>query len=303
MAENFAGPVTVTEPGGQRRSVLEATSLSLGQAVSARRRVGGFLGSIAIGARGLVLRPGARVAPGADIVVDPAHVPVVPDVILDVGDRGAAGGITVRDDDDRAVFNLNGANGLATFGSDQGGVGGGLLFRSGANAPVIFISGKDGRITFFDARLRTTMIIDGIRGDIELQGADCAEDFEVAELAESGSVVCAGDDGRVRPCRTAYCRRVVGVVSGTGDLRPGIRLGRRSDLIASAPLALAGRVHCLADARHGPIGVGDLLTTSVTSGHAMRASDPARAFGAVVGKSLSVLPGGRGMVQILVSLQ
>ncbi len=55
--------------------------------------------------------------------------------------------------------------------------------------------------------------------------------------------------------------------------------------------------------RPSPIGVGDLLTTSSTPGHAMRAADPARAFGAVLGKSLGRLTGGQGLVPVLVALQ
>ena len=40
------------------------------------------------------------------------------------------------------------------------------------------------------------------------------------------------------------------------------------------------------DAGYAPVGVGDLLTTSPTAGHAMRAEDPVRAFGATIGKAL-----------------
>jgi len=49
--------------------------------------------------------------------------------------------------------------------------------------------------------------------------------------------------------------------------------------------------------------VGDLLTTSPTPGHAMRADDPGRAFGAVLGKALRPLADGQGLVPILVALQ
>ena len=55
------------------------------------------------------------------------------------------------------------------------------------------------------------------------------------------------------------------------------------------PLALSGKVWCKVDADWAPIEVGDMLTTSPTPGHAMRATDPARAFGAVIGKALGSL--------------
>jgi hypothetical protein len=69
------------------------------------------------------------------------------------------------------------------------------------------------------------------------------------------------------------------------------------------PLALVGKVHCKADAEYSPIEVGDLLTTSSTPGHAMKATEPARAFGAVLGKALATLNEGRGIIPILVALQ
>ena len=63
-----------------------------------------------------------------------------------------------------------------------------------------------------------------------------------------------------------------------------------------------GKVCCKADAQFGPIEVGDLLTTSPTPGHAMKASDPAKAFGAVIGKALGSLKAGTGLIPIIVAL-
>jgi hypothetical protein len=59
----------------------------------------------------------------------------------------------------------------------------------------------------------------------------------------------------------------------------------------------------MADASESPIGVGDLLTTSQTAGHAMKATDPRRAFGAVLGKALGSLKEGHGLLPVLVALQ
>ena len=56
------------------------------------------------------------------------------------------------------------------------------------------------------------------------------------------------------------------------------------------------------DADHASIEVGDLLTTSSTPGHAMKAVDASRAFGAVLGKALEPLTAGRGLLPILVAL-
>ena len=68
-------------------------------------------------------------------------------------------------------------------------------------------------------------------------------------------------------------------------------------------VALSGRVYALADASGGAIEPGDLLTTSETPGHCMKATDHAKAQGAIIGKAMSSLNDGKGMVLVLVSLQ
>jgi len=64
-----------------------------------------------------------------------------------------------------------------------------------------------------------------------------------------------------------------------------------------------GKVYCKVDAQYSAIGVGDLLTTSETPGHAMKAIDPLKAFGAVIGKALRPLQSGQGTIPVLVALQ
>jgi hypothetical protein len=143
-----------------------------------------------------------------------------------------------------------------------------------------------------------------VTGDISLTHADCAEDFDVGacEDAQPGTVMVINNEGTLIPSSQAYDRRVAGVVSGAGSLKPGIVLGRASGR-ARTPIALIGKVHCQVDATHSPIEVGDLLTTSVTPGHAMKATDPMRAFGSVIGKALQPLPRGQGVISVLVALQ
>ena len=69
------------------------------------------------------------------------------------------------------------------------------------------------------------------------------------------------------------------------------------------PIALLGKVYCKADAGYAPIEVGDLLTTSATPGHAMKATDAVKAFGAVIGKALRPLKEGQGLIPIMIALQ
>jgi hypothetical protein len=145
-----------------------------------------------------------------------------------------------------------------------------------------------------------------VTGDIRLVNADCAEDFDIAEvhLAEPGTVMVLGEeDGVLHQSRQAYDKRVAGVVSGAGNYKPGIVLGKHQSRSDRKPIALVGKVFCKVDASHAQIEVGDLLTTSPTPGHAMKASDPLKAFGAVIGKAMSRMKEGRGLVPILIALQ
>jgi hypothetical protein len=147
--------------------------------------------------------------------------------------------------------------------------------------------------------------LDGQSGDIILRNADCAEEFEVAdaEAIEAGSIVSLADDGKLQLARHPYDRKVAGIVSGAGDSRPGIVLARDPTRRNRVPIALVGRVHCRVDADYAPVEVGDLLTTSATPGHAMRADDATRAFGSVIGKAMGSLRSGAGLVPVLVALQ
>jgi hypothetical protein len=150
-----------------------------------------------------------------------------------------------------------------------------------------------------------TIHLDGEAGDILLRNGDCAEEFDVEapESVTQGSVLSLAENGRLRVAREPYDRKVVGIVSGAGDTRPGIILARDPRNRNRLPVALVGRVNCWVDATYGAVAVGDLLTSSATPGHAMRAADPARAFGSVIGKAMRALSTGSGLVPVLVALQ
>jgi hypothetical protein len=143
-----------------------------------------------------------------------------------------------------------------------------------------------------------------VRGDVRLVGFDVAEEFELDGVAdaEPGTVMVFEDDRRVCPSTAAYDRRVAGVVSGAGPWRPGLVLHQPATA-PTAALALVGRAYCKVSASAGAIAFGDLLTTSETPGHAMRAADPLRAFGSVIGKALAPLAEGDGLIPILVALR
>ena len=144
-----------------------------------------------------------------------------------------------------------------------------------------------------------------VSGDIVLQNADCAEEFDLAvgEAMEPGTVMVLNDAGQLQPSRVAYDKRVAGIVSGAGDYKPGLVLDRQPEQSDRAAIALMGKVFCKVDASQAPIEVGDLLTTAPTPGHAMKATDALHAFGAVIGKALQPLRSGTGLIAVLVALQ
>lgn len=145
--------------------------------------------------------------------------------------------------------------------------------------------------------------------DIDVtEGGDLAEHFEIDSVStiEPGTVVSIDPDqpGKLRVADQPYDRMVAGVVSGAGGLEPGIVLHQGGSVgMGNHPVALAGRVYVLADASYGAILPGDLLTTSDHAGHAMKVVDHERAWGAILGKAMSALSGGSGLVLVLVSLQ
>lgn len=149
-------------------------------------------------------------------------------------------------------------------------------------------------------------------------GADVAEPFNINEGTEAerrdgtkevqpGMVVTIDRDrvGELRISRKAYDKAVAGIISGANGVNPGMVLTQTGSVAdGKHPVALTGRVWtwCDADAG-GEIVAGDMLTTSDTPGHAMRVSDQSQANGAVIGKAMSSLKSGKGMVLVLVNLQ
>ena len=202
------------------------------------------------------------------------------------------GNVRVAGDAQNDAFNsLSHSPGHAgvSANNDAGGFG---LWASGATAG------------YFQGNVTVTGTLN-VGVDVILEGADCAEEFDLQAALDldPGTVVVLDENGALEPSWQGYDRKVAGVISGAGDFRPGMILDRRGTSSGRAPIALMGKVYCKVDAQYGAVEVGDLVTTSPTSGHAMKASDSTRAFGAVIGKALRPLQSGQALVPILIALQ
>jgi hypothetical protein len=151
----------------------------------------------------------------------------------------------------------------------------------------------------FDGKVRVSVL--EITG-----GADLAEPFPMKEeQIDQGSVVVIDKEhaGRLRMSTHAYDKRVAGIVSGANGINPGISLTQEGAMEQGQNVALTGRVYVKADASFGEIEPGDLLTTSDTPGHCMKVAEHSKAQGAILGKAMSALKDGQGMVLVLVTLQ
>jgi hypothetical protein len=202
-----------------------------------------------------------------------------------------------------AGFELNPNSNAAAVYGEQRGSGAGLFGVAKGRGPGVFATSASGPAGYFQGNVTVTGTVTA-DGHV-CAGGDCAEDFDVvaSEQIEPGSVMVIDEDGYLKESRKAYDKRVAGVVSGGGDYKPGILLDKKPSATNRLPVALVGKVYCKVDAGSTPIEVGDLLTTSATAGHAMKALEPLHAFGAVIGKALRPLKAGRGLIPILVALQ
>lgn len=223
---------------------------------------------------------------------------LTPEGNVGIGTSGTGAKLAVYNNDLGIVSRVTGGF-AAIFGdtSYSNGVGG--LFRNTSGGVALRVIG----IT----ETGTLRIIGG---------ADFAENFEInsekannetsAAKIEAGMVVSIdpASPGQLQLSARAYDRRVAGVISGAGGVKPGMVMNQEGTMAdGKQPVALSGRVYCWVDASRGAIEPGDLLTTSNTPGHAMKASDSKKAQGAIIGKAMTGLKSGKGLVLVLVTLQ
>lgn len=236
-------------------------------------------------------------------------------VFIDGQSTGGGGGVFVYDNNGTSTVQLIGAE-TSTTGSQ-------LLMKQGNGTNTIQLDAEVGaagggflRLNKGDGTMGVTLQADA-NGDGKVTaqvfqitgGSDLSEQFDIAALGDEltpGMIVCIdpAHPGQLAESTQAYDRTVAGVVSGAGGVKPGLLMGQQGTTAdGKHPVALSGRVYCRADASSGAIHPGDLLTTSKLPGHAMKVTDYDKAHGAVLGKAMSSLERGEGLVLVLVSLQ
>ncbi|HXG49574.1 MAG TPA: hypothetical protein VNO52_18270 [Methylomirabilota bacterium] len=218
-----------------------------------------------------------------------------------------------------ALLDINTGNGsfqvlndlVPTINLAGGSIPGTMRFRNTLEVFPSFDGTREGKIDVRDTAGNANIIL---RGNgvatvkvLEINGgADIAEPFQMTgDNIPKGAVVVIDDThpGFLKLSDRAYDTRVAGIVSGANGITPGLALHQQGRIEGGQNVALTGRVYALADATTGPIKPGDLLTTSATPGHVMKVADRDRGHGAILGKAMSTLTAGRGLVLVLVSLQ
>jgi len=133
---------------------------------------------------------------------------------------------------------------------------------------------------------------------------DIAEHIPAATDVAAGDVVVIDpeNDERVIKSSKPNDPTIAGVIS----TEPAMLIGQSE---SPSPLALAGRVPVKVSAENGPIARGDLLTSSSTPGHAMKATPtlingiPFYLPGTIIGKALGELEAGTGSLLVLIMPQ
>jgi hypothetical protein len=204
----------------------------------------------------------------------------------------------------------------------KGGLGTGVAYQNwfemtkenGDPGIRLVTSGVGNSISLFDRAGKEAVGINASDGGgaITVNGTRIHDYAEVLELVsrqgvEPGTVMAIAESGgRIAPAALPYERRVVGVISGAGGLRPGAVVGSREDGSNDLPLAVSGQVCVRICLEGGSIEPGDLLVASSEPGVAMRAADPGLAAGAVIGKALEAFGPGQGkegLVRMMVMLR
>jgi len=233
------------------------------------------------------------------------------------GDGGNAAGVV-------GIFNGTLGTGSGVIGISAAPSGSGVYGDSITSIGVSGITGGSaGFGGYFDNTVGGNIIVGAVNGvhkfrvdgsgkgffdgGTQTGGADFAESVAVTQsdnAQEPGDLLVV-DASRKRQLKLAT-EPYSTLVAGIHSTKPGVLAtvhGIEETAANEIPLAIVGIVPCKVSAENGPIQPGDLLVSSATPGHAMKGTDRSRMLGAVVGKALEPLSAGKGVIEVLVTLQ
>jgi hypothetical protein len=254
------------------------------------------------------------------------------EAIVGESSAAAAGAVVGRHDGSGyGVYGVNTGSGNGVYGEVSGsGLGLAGAFRNSnpgnsnatvrvtntATGPVLYVeqvnNAAAGELAIFAKNGVNRVRIDHtgkgfFNNGTQTGGADVAEAFETSEPAseyEPGDVlvIATTRNRTVERSTVAHSTRVAGVYA----TKPGVLLTERdidADHADTVPMGIVGVIPTKVSGENGPIQRGDLLVTSTTPGHAMRAgAEPAA--GTIIGKALEPFEGtGTGRINVLVTIR
>jgi len=233
-----------------------------------------------------------RIEKDATVVIGGGNTPTAPWGKLELVDNNVVA-VSLDGSSDHPDIGVLHGNAQAYMTADGGG--GRLFLRNSMGEICIDLDAVDG-----NAKV-ASLEISG--------GCDLSEKFNVNSgdaAIDPGYVVSIDPQhpGELRVSSAAYDRTVAGIISGANGVNTGMIMGQSGSVAdGNQPVALTGRVWTWCNASNGSIQPGDLLTTSDFPGQAMKVLDYPRAQGAIIGKAMTPLSEGNGLVLVLVSLQ
>lgn len=224
----------------------------------------------------------------------------------------------------------SGAQGAGVKGQNNGSTGYGVWGQGGANATGVLgqtnSSTARGAVWAYNSGIGVGLraesngnIIEGWdispvnkvfqvdnQGNVSADGsftspaADFAEMLPAMKGLEAADVLVIGSNGELIKSTLPYQQSVAGVYSTKPAFIGGMKDGLDQEL--NVPLAVVGIIPVKVSAENGEISPGDLLTTSLLAGHAMRAN-PDAPNGSIIGKALESLDEATGQIKMLLVLQ
>lgn len=263
-----------------------------------------YNGNVGIG----TASPGARLEVNGDIAISGKHAFRGSDPWLRLNQDGAfTAGVHTPGVFAPMSLNVGGYNGWGNPGGGNAWITGSVTIAGNLGThgfpPSARTPGWGGGIRTYDLEVEATA---WIRNGVQTGNRDLAENFASDVDLDPGDVVCMGDDEEsVAISEEPDDGLVLGVVSS----RPGLLLNSDHDSDDGGrmfPIALCGRVPCKVVDENGPIQRGDLLTSSSTPGHAMKATSvtidgqPIHRPGTIIGKAVGSLRSGTGTIEVFV---
>jgi len=217
----------------------------------------------------------------------------------------ALGGGSARANAALRATNGNTSGGMAAYINNNSNYATAHFFNDGSGE-VLYLQADGGLfIKAVNKAENDTKFRVDYNGNVRADGTFASPAADFAELLpscgglEPGDLVAIGPDGALTLTDAPMQTNVAGIYS----TKPAFLGGETDDVSGDRiPLAIVGIVPVKASAENGAIRPGDLLVASATPGHVMRCGDSSFCGGAVVGKALSQLEDGTGIVTTLVSL-